>query len=202
MKRDGLFSLIRSDIVLKQNWFLHNDSWFNRNIRVFLEPGTIAVIVYRYGCWASKLPVPVLRHILLLPYLLCKIVVVMGFGIFIPTSFKCGRGFAIHNFTGIFLPPRVTVGDNFIVFQGVTVGYLRGSNGSRAPRIGSNVLLGAGAKVLGDVTVGDNVVVGANSLVISNVPDNCSVVGVPARIVSRGENGWMLEKAQARGNHW
>lgn len=201
MKRDGLFSLIRSDIVLKQNWFLHNDSWFNRNIRVFLEPGTIAVIVYRYGHWVVGLRIPVLRQLLWIPYALGKVLVVLGFGIFIPATFECGRGFAVHNFSGIFLP-RTKVGDNFIVFQGVTVGHLRGSGGTKPPRIGSNVLLAAGAKVLGDVQLGSNIVVGANSLVVNNVPDNCTVVGVPARIVSRDDNGWMLEKAQGQGNHW
>lgn len=198
MSTDSLLALIRSDIALKQNWFLHKDSWFNRNLRVFLEPGTIAVIVYRYGHWVSGLRIPVLKQLLQLPYLLGKILVVLGFGIYIPSSFKCGRGFAIHNFSGVFLP-RTTVGDNFIVFQNVTVGHLRGQG---APRLGNNVFLGAGAKVMGDVTLGNNVVVGANSLVITDVPDNCTVIGVPARIVSRNENGWMQEKAEGRGNHW
>jgi serine O-acetyltransferase len=200
MKGDSLLSLIRSDIVLKQNWFLHRDSWFNRNVRVFLEPGTIAVIVYRYGHWVRSVRIPVLKQLLLLPYLLGKTVVVICFGIFIPSAFKCGRGFAIHNFSGIFLP-RTTAGDNFIVFQNVTVGHLRGQGG-RAPRIGNNVLLAAGAKVMGDCQLGNCVMVGANSLVISDVPENCTVIGVPARIVSRNDNGWMLEKAEGKGDHW
>ena len=54
MGEPSLFDLIRSDIELKQHWFLKNDSWFNRNIRVYLEPGTIAVIVYRYGHWVKR----------------------------------------------------------------------------------------------------------------------------------------------------
>lgn len=200
MKGEGLFALIRSDIVLKQNWFLHKDSWFNRNIRVYLEPGTIAVIVYRYGHWVNSVRVPVLKQLLRLPYMLGKTLVVVCFGIFIPSQFKCGRGFAIHNFSGIFIP-RTTAGDNLIVFQNVTVGHLRGQGG-RAPRLGNNVFLGAGAKVMGDIDIGDNVVVGANSLVMSDVPNDCTVVGVPARIISRNDNGWMKEKAAGQGDHW
>lgn len=196
-KIEGLFSLIKSDIVLKQNWFLHKDTWFNRNVRVYLEPGTIAVIVYRYGHWVRGVRIPVLKQALLFPYVFGKILVILGFGILIPSGFRCGRGFAIHNFSGIFIP-RTTAGDNFIVFQNVTVGHLRGQG---APKLGKNVFLGAGAKVMGDVQIGNNVVVGANSLVINDVPDDCTVVGVPARIVSRG-NGWMQEKADGRGDHW
>lgn len=194
-----LFELIRSDIALKQHWFLKNDSWFNRNVRVYLEPGTIAVVVYRYGHWVRELRIPVLRELLLVPYVLAKAAVVLGFGIYIPSRFVVGRGFAIHNFSGIFLPPT-TAGDNFIVFQNVTVGHLRGQGG-RPPKIGNNVFLAAGAKVMGDVRIGDNVVVGANSLVLSDVPDNCTVVGVPARIVAR-DTQWIQEKLDGKGDHW
>ncbi len=64
-----------------------------------------------------------------------------------------------------------------------------------------NVFLGAGAKVLGDLTLGDNVVVGANSLVIDDVPDHCTVIGVPARIFDRNTT-WVEEKLAGKGNHW
>jgi serine O-acetyltransferase len=194
-----LFDLIRSDVALKQHWFLKNDSWFNRNVRVFLEPGTMAVVTYRFGHWARELKVPGLKHAMLLGYATAKTFVVLGFGIYIPSKMKAGRGFAVHNFSGIFLP-RTTVGDNFIVFQGVTVGHLRGQGG-KPPRIGKNVFLGAGAKVMGDITLGDNVVVGANSLVVNDVPDNATVIGVPARIVSR-DTSWIQEKLDGKGDHW
>jgi serine O-acetyltransferase len=199
MRLPKVLSLIASDIALKQQWFLKNDSWFNRNVRVFLEPGTIAVIVYRYGHWARELPIPVVKQALMAAYVPVKAAVVLGFGIYIPSKFEVGRGFAIHNFTGIFLP-RTKVGDNFIVFQGVTVGHLRGMAG-KPPKIGSNVFLGAGAKVMGDITLGSNVVVGANSLVVNDVPDNCTVVGVPARIVSR-DASWIQEKLEGKGDNW
>lgn len=194
-----LIELIKSDIQLKRHWFLKNDSWFNKNIRVYLEPGTIAVLVYRFGHWVHHFKIPIIKQILRLLYILAKAVVVMGFGIYIPSAFKVGNGFAIHNFSGIFIPPT-TAGDNLLVFQNVTIGHLRGQGG-RPPKIGNNVFLGAGAKVLGDITIGDNVVVGANSLVMNDVPDGCTVIGVPARIVSR-ETDWMAEKLAGEGNHW
>jgi serine O-acetyltransferase len=92
------------------------------------------------------------------------------------------------------------VGDNFIVFNDVTVGHLRGQGG-KPPKLGSNVFLGAGAKILGNITLGNNVVVGANSVVVNDVPDNCTVIGVPARIVSRDTN-WIQEKLDGKGDHW
>lgn len=194
-----LIALMRSDVALKQHWFLKNDSWFNRNVRVYLEPGTIAVLVYRFGHFAREVRLPWLRPALMAGYVPAKAAVVLGFGIYIPSSFNVGKGFAIHNFSGIFLP-RTTVGDNFIVFQNVTVGHLRGQGG-KPPQIGSNVFLGAGAKVMGDIKIGDNVVVGANSLVVTDVPDNCTVIGVPARIVSR-DASWIQEKLDGKGNNW
>lgn len=194
-----LISLICSDIKLKQNWFLKKDSWFNRNVRVYFEPGTIAVIVYRYGHWVLGIKIPVVKQLLMLIYMLMNSVVVLLFGIYIPPSFKVGRGFAIHNFSGIFIP-RTTAGDNLIVFQNVTIGHLRGQAG-RPPKMGNNVFFGAGAKALGDVTIGNNVVIGANSLVMNDVPDGCTVIGVPARIVSR-DTEWMEEKLAGVGDHW
>lgn len=199
MSSRGLLSLIRSDIALKQHWFLKNDSWFNRHVRVYLEPGTIAVIVYRYGHWVRQLKIPLVKQLLLLVYIFGKIGVVLGFGIYISSRLKAGKGFIIHNFSSIFIP-ATTVGDNFIVFHEVTVGHLRGEGG-RPPRFGNNVFLATGAKVLGDLTIGNNVVVGANSLVISDVPDNCTVMGVPARIFDR-DNKWIQEKLEGKGDHW
>ena len=199
MKLAELLDLMRSDIELKRRWFLERDTWFNRNVRVFVEPGTLAVMVYRVGHYSRELSTPVLRQLVRCAYMQAKVCVVLGFGIYVPSRLKVGKGFAIHNFSGIFLPPTTT-GDNLIVFQGVTVGHLRGQGG-KPPRLGSNVFLGAGCKVMGNITIGNNVVVGANSLVVNDVPDNCTVVGVPARVVSR-DTSWMEEKLNGQGDHW
>ena len=198
MSNSGLFSLIASDIALKRHWFLKNDSWFNRNIRVFLEPGTIAVIVYRYGHWVRQLRIPVVKQVLMLFYVIAKTCVILGFGIYISSGLKAGRGFAIHNFSSIFIP-ATTVGDNFIVFHEVTIGHLRGEGG-RPPRIGNNVFLAAGAKVLGDLTIGNNVVVADTSWFFECVPYNVSFIGLPARTFDRS-NKSIEVKLAGQWNH-
>ena len=121
-----------------------------------------------------------------------------AFGIYIPSKAKIGKGFTIHNFSGIFISEG-EMGENVIVFQGVTIGHLRGQ--PAPPKIGNNVLIAAGAKVLGSVTIGNNVVIGANSVVINDVPDNCTVMGNPARIISR-ETNWMSEKLAGKDDNY
>lgn len=190
----SLLSLIKADVKFKQQWFLSEKSWITKNIRVFLEPGTIAVIVFRYGHWVREIKFLPLQLLLLIPYALGKILVMIGFGITIPSRAKIGPGLTIHNFSGIFISGG-EIGENCIVFQNVTIGHLRGQ--PEPPKLGNNVFLGAGAKVLGSVKIGNNVVVGANSVVIADVPDNCTVMGNPARIISR-ETNWMTEKREGK----
>jgi serine O-acetyltransferase len=193
-----VFELIAADLKFKQDWFLSQKSWFVKNIRILLEPGTIASIVYRYGSWTRTLKFSLLRFICRIPYIFAKAVVVVGFGIYIPSKAKIGKGFTIHNFSGIFISEG-EMGENVIVFQGVTIGHLRGQ--PEPPKIGNNVLIAAGAKVLGSVTIGNNVVIGANSVVISDVPDSCTVMGNPARVISR-ETNWMSEKLAGKDENY
>lgn len=193
-----MFELIAADLKFKQDWFLSQKSWFVKNIRIFMEPGTIATIVFRYGNWTRTVSPSLLRLLVRIPYFFAKAIVVTGFGIYIPSKAKIGKGFTIHNFSGIFISEG-EMGENVIVFQGVTIGHLRGQ--PEPPRIGNNVLIAAGAKVLGSVTIGNNVVIGANSVVINDVPDNCTVMGNPARIISR-ETNWMSEKLAGKDDNY
>jgi len=193
-----VFELIKGDLKFKQDWFLSQKSWFVKNVRIFLDPGTIASTVYRYGSWTRTIKVSFIRALFRIPYFFLKAIVVTGFGIYIPSKAKIGKGFTIHNFSGIFISEG-EMGENVIVFQGVTIGHLRGQ--PEPPKIGNNVLIAAGAKVLGSVTIGNNVVIGANSVVINDVPDNCTVMGNPARIISR-ETNWMSEKLAGNDNNY
>lgn len=90
-----------------------------------------------------------------------------------------GGCFIRHGFATIIAAEKI--GSNCIIHQQVTIGY----NGKGNPTLGDNVMVGCGAKVLGKITVGNNVKIGANAVVISDVPDNATVVGVPARIIRR-----------------
>jgi serine O-acetyltransferase len=180
-----MFETLRADLGRKRRAYIvraMDQTWFNRNIKIFLQQGSIAVAVFRFGQWVQRLRIPVLKQILFAVYYVLNLAVIIFFGINIQLSATIGRGFIIHNYSGIFVG-RCTLGENCIVNQGVTIGNIRGEPGR--PIFGNNVYIGVSAVVLGNVKIGNNVVIGANSLVITNVPDNCTVVGVPARIVSR-----------------
>jgi len=96
-----------------------------------------------------------------------------------------GKGFFIDHAVGVVIGETTIIGDNVSIFQGVTLGGVSTSQGKRHPTIGNNVTIGAGAKVLGNITIGDNVKIGAGSVVIRDVPPDSTVVGVPGRVVRR-----------------
>lgn len=104
-------------------------------------------------------------------------------GIEIHPGAKIGKGLFIDHGSGIVIGETAEIGDNVTLYQGVTLGGTGKDKGKRHPTIGNNVTISAGAKVLGSFTVGDNVKIGAGSVVLKTVPANCTVVGVPGRIV-------------------
>ncbi|MGI6421516.1 MAG: serine O-acetyltransferase [Syntrophomonadaceae bacterium] len=109
-------------------------------------------------------------------------------GIEIHPGAKIGRGFFIDHGGGVVIGETAEIGDNVTIYQGVTLGGTGKEKGKRHPTIGNNVTISAGAKVLGSFTVGDNVKIGGGSVVLNSVPPNCTVVGVPGRIVIREGN--------------
>lgn len=94
-----------------------------------------------------------------------------------------GKRFFIDHGSGVVIGETTIIGDDVLLYQGVTLGGTGGERGKRHPTLGNNVVVGTGAKVLGNITVGDNVKIGAGSVVVRNVPDNSTVVGVPGRVV-------------------
>lgn len=106
-------------------------------------------------------------------------------GIEIHPGAQIGKGFFIDHGTGVIIGETTVVGDNVTLYQGVTLGGTGKEKGKRHPTIGDNVMISAGAKVLGSFTVGENSIIGAGSVVINEVPPNCTVVGIPGRIVKR-----------------
>lgn len=96
---------------------------------------------------------------------------------------KIGEGLFIDHGAGVVIGETAEIGDNVTIYQGVTLGGTGKEKGKRHPTIGNNVVISAGAKVMGSFKVGDNVKIGAGSVVLKEVPPNCTVVGVPGRIV-------------------
>ena len=103
-------------------------------------------------------------------------------GIEIPPGAQIGKGLFIDHGMGVVIGETTVIGDNCLLYQGVTLGGTGKDKGKRHPTLGDNVMVGAGAKVLGPINIGNNVKVAANAVVLKDIPDNCTAVGVPARI--------------------
>ncbi len=106
-------------------------------------------------------------------------------GIEIHPAAVIGDGVFIDHGMGVVIGETTIIGDNCTIYQGVTLGGTGKDKGKRHPTIGDNVVIGSGAKVLGPFKVGDNSKIAANAVVLSEVPENCTVVGVPGRVVKK-----------------
>ncbi len=113
----------------------------------------------------------------------CERFIEVTTGISIPACCTIGAGFRIHHFGGIIFHPTVIIGTNCTVYHGVTIGD-RGGEGNAA-RIGNNVLIGAGAKIIGEIIIGDNCIIGANAVVTKNMPENTVAIGSPCQFKKR-----------------
>lgn len=131
-----------------------------------------------------------LNRVPLLPKLLTYLNIVL-FGIEVTPRCEIGPGVFFPHTSGTVIG-AATIGANAIIYHGVTLGAKKlGSEFDPAnrPEVGDSVVLGAGSKILGGITIGDNVIVGANSVVVRSVPPNKTVAGIPAREISLGEAG-------------
>lgn len=108
-------------------------------------------------------------------------------GIEIHPGAQIGEGLFIDHGHGVVIGETAILGDNVTIYQGVTLGGTGKEKGKRHPTVGNNVMIGAGAKILGSVTIGDNVKIGAGSVVLKDVPSNSTVVGVPGRVVVQND---------------
>jgi serine O-acetyltransferase len=142
--------------------------------RVFFRMETPAIICYRFGHWVGKVKTPVVSQILGVVAGIFQRFVQIFVGVYISPDAEIGPGLVIHTPYGIIVGPN-KIGSYCTLQNGVVI-----AAGTRG--IGDNVYFGAGAKVMGGAKIGSNVVVAANSLVLTDVPDNMTVIGVPARI--------------------
>jgi serine O-acetyltransferase len=157
------------------------DPAIHSSMEVLLYPSFKAMMHYRL---AHKLYLK--KH-----YFLARYVSQRGArktGIEIHPGAQIGKGFFIDHGNGVIIGETSIIGDNVTLYQGVTLGGTGKEQGKRHPTIGNNVMIGAGAKVLGSCTIGDDSKIGAGSVVLCSVPSGSTVVGVPGRIVrSYGE---------------
>ena len=140
--------------------------------------GLHATILYRIAHYLRGIKLPLLPR------------VISQFGRFITgieihPGATIGEGFFIDHGTGVVIGETTVIGDNVTLFQGVTLGGTGKQTGKRHPNIGNNVVVGTGAKVLGNITIGENSYIGANAVVIKDVPANSTVVGVPGRVTKQ-----------------
>ncbi|OGW72768.1 MAG: serine O-acetyltransferase [Omnitrophica bacterium GWA2_52_12] len=146
---------------------------------IFLYPGFHAIVVHRFSHVLYRLHVP------FIPRLMSQIMRFLT-GVEIHPGARIGRSFFIDHGMGVVIGETAEIGDQVTLYQGVTLGGTGLERGKRHPTLGNHVVVGAGAKVLGNIKLGNHVKVGAGSVVVHPVPDLCTVVGVPAEIVRKG----------------
>jgi serine O-acetyltransferase len=146
--------------------------------------GFWVMIVYRFGRWRYGVRPTIVRKAFSLAYhVLFKLTQIVT-GIELPCEVEVGRNFVIDHFGGIIISGFARFGDDCRIRNGVVVG-LRRIDDKRAPVIGNNVDIGAGAKLLGPIRIGNDVLIGANAVVLCDVPDESIAVGVPAVVKPR-----------------
>ena len=138
--------------------------------------GFHALLAYRlaHALWNRGVP--------LLPRLISQFVRWLT-GVEIHPGAKIGNGFFIDHGMGVVIGETAEIGDYVTLFQGVTLGGTGKERGKRHPTLGNHVVVGSGAKILGNITIGDFVKIGANSVVLRSVPSNSTVIGIPGRII-------------------
>jgi serine O-acetyltransferase len=172
----NVFLLILSDIKAKARW-LYGDDSFRNLLKARFTDGSGAMIRYRWMQWAQ-------RHRLVPLAMIFNKLNVLG-GCIIGRGADFGEGFVLVHSNGVVINTSVKGGRNVVIEHQVTIGAEKGLS----PVLGDGVFIGAGAKVLGAVRIGNGAKVGANAVVLEDVPEAATVVGIPARVVKRGEEG-------------
>lgn len=170
----GLIGNIKEEVKIIRE----RDPAIHSSMEVFLYPSFKVMLHYRL---AHKLYLK--KHYFLARYISQR--GVRKTGIEIHPGAQIGKGFFIDHGNGVIIGETTVIGNNVTLYQGVTLGGTGKEHGKRHPTIGNNVMISAGAKVLGSFTIGDNSKIGAGSVVLSEVPPGSTVVGVPGRVVKR-----------------
>ncbi|MFH1202353.1 MAG: serine O-acetyltransferase EpsC [Candidatus Omnitrophota bacterium] len=140
--------------------------------------GLHALISHRVAHWLWLLKIPILPRLISQMWRFLT-------GIEIHPGATIGKSLFIDHGMGVVIGETAIIGDNVTLYQGVTLGGTGKEKGKRHPTLGSNIVVGTGAKILGNITIGDNSYIGANAVVIKDIPANSTVVGVPGRITKQ-----------------
>jgi len=168
-----------SDIKRDYKAVFEMDPAAKNGLEVILAyPGFHAILIHRINHFLWRIHMPVIPR--LLSYAMRFLT-----GIEIHPAAKIGPGFFIDHGMGVVIGETSEIGENVLLYQGVTLGGTGKEKGKRHPTLGNNVVVGAGTKILGPITIGNNVKIGSNSVVLKTIPDNSIVVGVPGRITKK-----------------
>lgn len=170
----GFIQNIKEEIAIIQE----RDPAIKTPWEVFLYPSFKAITRYRVAHWLYER-----KHYFLARWYSQR--TARRTGIEIHPGAQIGKGLFIDHGNGVIIGETAIIGNNVTLYQGVTLGGTGKEKGKRHPTIGDNVMISAGAKILGSFTVGENSKIGAGSVVLSEVPPNSTVVGVPGRVVKR-----------------
>lgn len=162
---------------IQEDWVAHGRDW--------TKPGFRAVAIQRFGVWRMGIQSKWLRAPLSVLYRALYRRVRNNYGIELPYTVQLGRRVVIEHQGAIVLHGYCVIGDDCVIRQGVTLGNRYLDRPLEAPKLGARVNVGAGAKILGAVTLGDDACVGANAVVLCDVPAGATAVGLPARILTR-----------------
>lgn len=160
---------------LKEDWNAHGRDW--------TKPGLRAIAIHRFGVWRMKIEPKLLRAPFSVLYRMLYRKARNTYGIDLPYTIDLGRRVVIEHQGCIIIHGHSVIGDDSIIRQGVTMGNRYLDRPFDAPKLGKRVNVGAGAKILGDVTIGDDAVIGANAVVLEDVPAKHTAVGIPAKIL-------------------
>jgi len=174
MGGEHFMGFIREEInVIKER-----DPAIKKTAEVFLYPSFHAVLFHRFAHYLYNHK----------RYFFARLISQISrwiTGIEIHPGAKIGKGLFIDHGMGVVIGETCEIGDNVTIYQGVTLGGTGKDKGKRHPTIGNNVMIGAGAKILGPFKVGDNSRIGSGTVVLNEIPENCTCVGVPGKIVKR-----------------
>lgn len=159
---------------IREDWIAHGRDW--------TKPGFRALAVQRFGVWRMTIEPKIIRAPFSICYRALYRFIRNIYGIDLPYTVQLGRRVIIEHQSGIIIHGNSIIGDDSIIRQGVTLGNRYLERPLDAPKLGARVNVGAGAKILGNVTVGDDVNIGANAVVLSDIPAGHTAVGIPAKV--------------------